>query len=169
MLVGHARHMIHAGDWVSEPVLWTTWSHVGSVRAKAESKLIVLTSETFRTISLDFKAALPYVTNYAERYVRWLNKQSPTELTDLAHQSCDYAKLAYQARRREALHISRRVSVSALEGGPGLPTLLPVTPDGEPLNANAEDERRSTDSDASDYESKSETGSKDFLRVHPDS
>lgn len=172
MFMGQKRSFLEVGDWACEAVLWTTWSHVGSMRAKSECKLSMLSSETFRNINLDFKAALPFASDYATRFVRQLNKLQHSELTDLAHPDCDYYTMALAARRHDLetfgdMHRSRLSRVMSGHHGAieDAPAVLPVLP------GEAKDDPVDNGSDAGSEGDQHRIGSLTIKisQVHPDS
>lgn len=123
VIFGHKRASVSLGDWACEAVLWTAWSHFGSMRAKTESQLLVLTSKDFRSIASDFKALLPFASNYGTSFVRSLNRTASSELSDLAHPDVDYHLMAAtSAPKLGVSRVARRVSrmMSTMERTPTL-------------------------------------------------
>merc|ERR1719329_358846 len=68
---------LSCGNWASEPVLWTTWTHCGTMRAEAHSQLIELDAQKFRDVLDAFP--MQHVGRYAEAFVHILNMASHDE------------------------------------------------------------------------------------------
>lgn len=68
-------------QWMCEPVLWTTWTHCGTLRAASESRLLALDAERFQAICSGSHDG--HIRRYAEEYVSALNEREKGELTDL--------------------------------------------------------------------------------------
>lgn len=131
IFAGRKRTSVLVGDWACEAVLWTSWSHFGSMRAKTESQLMMLTSEVFRTIASDFKSSLLFAGHYASSFVESLNTVPELELTDLAHPEVDslqmvMASVTKQAMERQSIRRMSRVSDSDVVG-PNLLSIQPVS------------------------------------------
>lgn len=71
------------GDWACEACPWTPWVHYGMMRAKAESKLLLLDSERFQETAAQFQKREFYPRKFAQDFVAALNKADPDTLTDL--------------------------------------------------------------------------------------
>jgi len=71
------------GQWACEPVLWTTWVHVGDLHACRESQIMAIDSAKF---GVAVARQLPFwhrTRRYAEQFVVRLNQVDTDELTDL--------------------------------------------------------------------------------------
>jgi len=71
---------LQKGDWFCEGVLWTTWTHVGTLRANTESQLLALESDMLPDIIGSFPS--DHVTSYSREFIRALNDQ-PANITDM--------------------------------------------------------------------------------------
>jgi hypothetical protein len=69
------------GHWMCESVLWTSWCHYGTARAKTQSQLLTLDMEKFRGIVSTFPTH--HAVNYATKFVDQLNDTDHEALTDL--------------------------------------------------------------------------------------
>lgn len=89
---------VHIGEWACEAVLWTTWIHCGSMRAKDDSTLLAMDSVRFQTIASQFGAALGYVQRYSTAFVKHLEGCEREALTDLEDVEMDVEWLASKTR-----------------------------------------------------------------------
>lgn len=64
---------VREGAWACEEVLWTRWSHVGSLRAANNCQLLALDAHIFRDIMYEYKQTDDPCT-YAQMYVQQLNE-----------------------------------------------------------------------------------------------
>merc|ERR1711879_260608 len=68
---------LNPGDWLCEPVLWTSWMHIGQASASAKTStqtyLLALSAKTFQNTLMRFRAADFPVHLYARSFVKWLN------------------------------------------------------------------------------------------------
>lgn len=69
-------------SWLSEAVLWTTWTHCGTARAVSESRLMVLDGQVLQDCICSFPSE--HARDYADAFVELLNSADAMELTDLA-------------------------------------------------------------------------------------
>jgi len=69
------------GDWFGEHVLWTSWTHLGTMVAATETQLLVLDAEKFQGIAKRFPTEHPK--KYAEIYVHRLNTKGKLRHGDL--------------------------------------------------------------------------------------
>jgi len=69
--------------WASEPVLWTPWVHLGTLRARAECMLTLLDANQFQSICVQFRTQEFFPRLYAEEFVAELNNTSKDEITDM--------------------------------------------------------------------------------------
>lgn len=72
---------VETGDWVCEPVLWTTWIHCGSLTASHECELMALDALAFRGVANLFPTR--HAAKYAMAFVLQLNKVDRVSLSDL--------------------------------------------------------------------------------------
>jgi len=74
---------VGAKQWVGEAVLWTKWSHRGTLRALTESRLLGVDAQRVANIMSTFPTLHGY--NYAVKFVEHLNlASSGSELTDIS-------------------------------------------------------------------------------------
>jgi len=72
------------GTWACEAVLWTQWVHMGVLRAKVESTLLLLNAARFQKIALQFQTVENHTRLYAEAFIQRLNEaRLSSSLTDL--------------------------------------------------------------------------------------
>merc|ERR1719148_93466 len=71
------------GGWACEPVLWTTWEHAGSMRAKEDSNLLAIDALTFQKTVAKSESQGVAIYRYAVDFVAYLNDCAEEELTDL--------------------------------------------------------------------------------------
>merc|ERR1712032_935524 len=69
---------VEKGKWLSEAVLWTTWTHAGIARSSAETRLLVLDAKQFQEIIGTFPS--DHAKLYAAVFVDLLNLTEPTDL-----------------------------------------------------------------------------------------
>merc|ERR1712129_618356 len=67
--------------WLCEPVLWTTWTHCGTLQAVTESTLMAVDAEQFQSVCSS--AVDTHLTRYAEVFVTLLNQLEKDGLTDI--------------------------------------------------------------------------------------
>jgi len=85
------REIFHMnpGQWCSEPSLWTTWFHVGTMIAATICELIHIRQKAFQDVVQNYPAQRQILLDYAEQLVADLNKArklNPLGLTDLPSQ-----------------------------------------------------------------------------------
>lgn len=81
---GHAEQTtvyVHASNWLSEAVLWTDWTHHGTLRATSECQLLTLDAMKFQSIVSKFPTN--NVKIYAEEFVKMLSTTNYMDLTDV--------------------------------------------------------------------------------------
>lgn len=66
-------HNAQAGARFCEAALWTNWIHTGKLTSQAHSTLLALDVEKLKTITFSFQEAYGMATNYARKFVRYLN------------------------------------------------------------------------------------------------
>jgi hypothetical protein len=85
---------VSPGSWCCEMVLWTPWTHQGTMRTNDDCELIALESEAFRDVVARHRIDLGMLSKYGAEYVRRMNEiagfheleEGPTEhalLSDL--------------------------------------------------------------------------------------
>jgi len=62
-------------DWLSEPVLFTTWRHRGSLQACTESELIAVDPKQFMTVMSVHPRPWHYAVSYAKAFIHMLNSR----------------------------------------------------------------------------------------------
>jgi hypothetical protein len=68
-------------QWLCEPVLWTTWTHCGTLQAVTESTLMAVDAKQFQSVCSS--AVDTHLTRYAEVFVTLLNQLGEGCLTDI--------------------------------------------------------------------------------------
>jgi hypothetical protein len=76
-----ANKAIGKGEWVSEAVLWTDWSHMGTMKAGIDAQLLALDAVKFQNIAAKFPCVT--IRSYAKHFVSSLSSMAPSELTDV--------------------------------------------------------------------------------------
>lgn len=74
---------VHRLQYVSEPVLWCTWLHVGDMIAITESSVVSVDSGAFGQSLSNNQPVWTAVKRYARKYVNELNRVPKEDLTDL--------------------------------------------------------------------------------------
>merc|ERR1719359_1103200 len=74
---------VEKGDWCSEAVLWTEWSHLGHLVAKTDVQLLALEAVKFQGIAIKFPCL--QIKNYAVEFVSLLCSKRESEMTDLGN------------------------------------------------------------------------------------
>jgi len=69
------------GQWLSEAILWTHWTHCGTTRAGSTARLLSLDAETFQSVISTFPTS--HARHYAEAFVCLMNEFCPDDLSDL--------------------------------------------------------------------------------------
>eukprot|EP00747_Dinoflagellata_sp_TGD_P056883 gnl/TRDRNA2_/TRDRNA2_150335_c2_seq1.p1 gnl/TRDRNA2_/TRDRNA2_150335_c2~~gnl/TRDRNA2_/TRDRNA2_150335_c2_seq1.p1 ORF type:complete len:202 (-),score=35.24 gnl/TRDRNA2_/TRDRNA2_150335_c2_seq1:154-729(-) len=88
--------IVEEGMWISEPIVWVSWMHLGDLLAACESQLIVIDAKQFADVVARVKVLVPMLRSYAELYVQELNKLRQDQLTDLLHCHISSQELAVQ-------------------------------------------------------------------------
>jgi len=113
---------VRPGQWLSEAVLWTTWSHCGVLTAMTECRLLALDTQAFQDIVLRYRTGSNlFVRVYAQEFVAALNASNA--ISDLF--SLDPAEYPTAF----AVPPPNRVSVRVRPDKPRTPTsILPSIP-----------------------------------------
>eukprot|EP00928_Gymnodinium_smaydae_P017849 TRINITY_DN16813_c0_g1_i1.p1 TRINITY_DN16813_c0_g1~~TRINITY_DN16813_c0_g1_i1.p1 ORF type:complete len:787 (-),score=139.73 TRINITY_DN16813_c0_g1_i1:17-2377(-) len=77
------NYLIEKGDWLSEPVLWTYWVHLGTAVATRECELISMGVDAFINESTQDPELVARISEYAQAFVAWLNQQNFANVTDI--------------------------------------------------------------------------------------
>lgn len=77
---------IYKDDWACEQALWTTWTHLGCLRAVSEVRLVAIAGKAFEEVMKMDPVAWDLAHNYAQKYVEWLNETPRGALSDVSHQ-----------------------------------------------------------------------------------
>jgi len=99
---------VDGGTWLSEPVLWTSWVHLGDMITVAESSLMTVDAEKFCVKLMTNPALRMRARLYAHKFVETLNKVEPRKLTDLTANMLDPGEIM-------ATVIIPRISVDSSE------------------------------------------------------
>lgn len=92
------------GCWLSEAVLWTAWTHRGTLQAVNEGSLLALNAEEFAGIVSTFPTV--HVFNYAAKFVQGLNDSSCDDLTDIGEEvkTREWASAVFAEFARPSIH-----------------------------------------------------------------
>jgi len=74
-------------DWACEQALWTKWTHLGSLRAASEVRLVAIDAKKFQDVINTDPVAWELARTYAEQYVEWLNETPRGVLSDVSHKT----------------------------------------------------------------------------------
>jgi len=85
---------IEKGAWVCEANLWTRWTHIGTLRATSECRLLVLDAMKFQELVSSFPTE--HASLYAQEFVDWLNVPDAQQ-TDLGPNRDEAADLVVRA------------------------------------------------------------------------
>merc|ERR1712048_561401 len=126
----HNFYNLRQGSWCCEAVLWTPWTHHGTMTAKDNCRICVINASKFQEIVGFFEHSMHFdPRHYAEQFVEELNG-TEDEITDLftvtnvTHEHLG-ANMAFFAHRTSFAH---RSSVRAsIKGLPGHPSLHSIT------------------------------------------
>jgi len=66
--------MLHPGDWVSEAVLWTNWTHQGLMQVTTESHTILVDAAQMRAVFEKNGFVLRLIRGYATRFCDAMNE-----------------------------------------------------------------------------------------------
>lgn len=70
-------------QWCCEAALWTSWVHVGTLRAATMCDIVYLDALKFSQATLGYETVCSLAATYAQRFVQELNRKKPDELSDL--------------------------------------------------------------------------------------
>jgi len=73
------------GNWLSEALLWTRWTHRGTLESKTESELMSLDASQFANIVANFPGM--QVRNYAIQFCKNLETTREEEVTDVGFEN----------------------------------------------------------------------------------
>jgi len=71
---GYAQVAVTKGHWCCEAVLWCSWVHHGSLRAKIETEVIAMDASKFREVVTEHFIDLCYAQLYGAAFVKALNE-----------------------------------------------------------------------------------------------
>jgi len=77
------RFVLLPSQIVSEAALWTDWVHVGSLRAITGTNLVKIDRKKFLEVCEHLPESLPFLSEYAVKFVETLNATDPSDLTTL--------------------------------------------------------------------------------------
>lgn len=103
-------HPLEGGDWMCEYVLWTQWTHCGSLRASTSVSLVALDARQFLEIASQFQTGEFFPFKYAQLFAVALNKIVKSGLTDLHDPRMSLDSLARKAFDPSLAHLFRRKS-----------------------------------------------------------
>merc|ERR1712062_305517 len=85
-------------DWACEAALWMRWMHRGSMRARMQSRLLILDAEEFQKNAAQSPSLLPYPRRYALEFAKHLARTPELDLTDLEDPVMDVEFMAQMTR-----------------------------------------------------------------------
>eukprot|EP00928_Gymnodinium_smaydae_P052339 TRINITY_DN3615_c0_g1_i5.p1 TRINITY_DN3615_c0_g1~~TRINITY_DN3615_c0_g1_i5.p1 ORF type:complete len:957 (+),score=213.85 TRINITY_DN3615_c0_g1_i5:116-2986(+) len=94
---------ICTGQWLSESALWTQWRHRGTLQARDQSRLCVISSLEFQDIVLQFKHGPFDPKTYAASYVARMNQLKM--VSDLPLEEVDLPGQRRQARLKSLIQV----------------------------------------------------------------
>lgn len=71
------------GEWLSEAVLWTSWTHRGCLTATTDCLLTLVDAQQFQDIVSQFEHGDFNPADYAHDFVTRLNREHPNDISDL--------------------------------------------------------------------------------------
>merc|ERR1712032_586535 len=71
-------------DWLCEPVLWTSWFHMGSARASSIVDLVSIEAQSFVEIIQTDMPMMHLACKYATNFVGYLNRTPRRDLSDVS-------------------------------------------------------------------------------------
>merc|ERR1712079_272470 len=76
-------------NWISEPVLWTPWIHMGTLQVIVASELIFVDANEFGKVASSQSQVCDLSSNYGHKYVELLNSMTRRgdKLSDIATNS----------------------------------------------------------------------------------
>lgn len=77
------RDLLHSNDWAGEPVLWTSWVHVGDLKAFIESHIVYISGEEFCEATRHNYPMWAAFKRWATEFLENLNALGDDELTDM--------------------------------------------------------------------------------------
>ena len=103
-----------AGQWCSEPVLWTTWEYQGSLCSDSAGSFLALADQDFIAVVKKHQRALVDVLEYGKLYVKAMNS-SFAVLSDL--QAPSSQQVAQEEDWRQRLLVSTRRILTSMNVG----------------------------------------------------
>jgi hypothetical protein len=80
----HRETVDQKEDWISEPVLWTSWTHRGLLAALEDGDDLAIDGKKFcEQVSLNPQAHV-FAARYAKNFMAWLNQQDFDQLSDIS-------------------------------------------------------------------------------------
>merc|ERR1712151_53665 len=76
---------VREGDWLCEPALWTSWFHLGEVQSTTDCQLVSVGAVAFGEAMSQDPALFLLVSDYAAKFVQWLNELDFDGLTDVSY------------------------------------------------------------------------------------
>eukprot|EP00747_Dinoflagellata_sp_TGD_P089376 gnl/TRDRNA2_/TRDRNA2_164301_c4_seq1.p1 gnl/TRDRNA2_/TRDRNA2_164301_c4~~gnl/TRDRNA2_/TRDRNA2_164301_c4_seq1.p1 ORF type:complete len:731 (+),score=143.81 gnl/TRDRNA2_/TRDRNA2_164301_c4_seq1:312-2195(+) len=70
-------------DWIAEAVMWTPWVHLGQLCAVTECDMITVNAEKFIEVVRGNPIVTALATQYATRFLHWVNSLDDAGLTDI--------------------------------------------------------------------------------------
>jgi hypothetical protein len=77
------KTIVEKQDWLSEAVLWTEWTHVGTLKAGVDVQLLTLDAQKFLNVAVKFPSL--EVKTYATGFIELLHASKMTDLTDVSN------------------------------------------------------------------------------------
>eukprot|EP00928_Gymnodinium_smaydae_P011136 TRINITY_DN14149_c0_g1_i1.p1 TRINITY_DN14149_c0_g1~~TRINITY_DN14149_c0_g1_i1.p1 ORF type:complete len:748 (-),score=142.14 TRINITY_DN14149_c0_g1_i1:320-2563(-) len=82
---GLVAPITEAIEWLSEPVLWTTWRHCGILVARTPAELLSVSPGPFAEAMRVHPRPWSYARSYAEQFLQFLRSMPVGSLTDVLH------------------------------------------------------------------------------------
>lgn len=79
----HGHTIVKEGSWISEPVLWTSWTHMGTAHAFSESVIDALDHKKFLDFLGESAVDLSHPAHYAHLFLEHLKSLNREDLTDV--------------------------------------------------------------------------------------
>eukprot|EP00931_Biecheleriopsis_adriatica_P110568 TRINITY_DN8485_c0_g1_i1.p1 TRINITY_DN8485_c0_g1~~TRINITY_DN8485_c0_g1_i1.p1 ORF type:complete len:1037 (+),score=234.90 TRINITY_DN8485_c0_g1_i1:103-3213(+) len=86
---------VKEGEWMCEAVLWTRWTHVGTAKAKKETRLMTLDADAFQDIISTYPTV--HASLYAMEFVEYMNGLNKEDLRDTCPGEDEAAELVSRA------------------------------------------------------------------------
>lgn len=137
-------------DWLTEPVLFTTWRHRGSLQAMSGAELVAIDPKQFMIVMSVHPKPWQYAVTYAKAFVKFLNSL-PDDLTDILRCEDMYQELMASC--------PYTVGEEAMVAAKAVPMEVNSRSLGTPTSSHNANESKSLKSDGSGKETTDEANS----------